>query len=68
MRVVFIENAEYKQAEPSKSKKFVAGKEYDLSEDQAGRWIRRGKARLAGKVADVEAPKVETPKAEAKGK
>lgn len=73
MRVKFQREAKYVQNDPAQCRTYESGKEYDLSDDHAHRWIRRGYAvkvekEIKAKPIEVEAPKVETPKSETKSK
>lgn len=54
MRVKFHANARYIQNNARDSREYVAGQEYDLADDHAQRWIRRGLAVEVPPTAVVE--------------
>lgn len=55
MRVKFRVNAKYVQNNAADSREYVAGQEYDLADDHAQRWIRRGMAEEVQAVAELPA-------------
>lgn len=60
MKIKFLRNESYKQNDPEQSKEYKVGETYDLEDDHAQRWLRRGSA------VEVKAEsKAETRKAQA---
>lgn len=62
MRVRFSKTVTYEQNKPEDCRTYEAGKTYDLANDHAQRWIRRGVAEEVVKEA-VKEPAAEEPKA-----
>jgi hypothetical protein len=57
MKVKFLRDESYKQNDPEQSRQYKAGETYDLEDDHANRWIRRGSAVevKSGKASKTEA-------------
>jgi hypothetical protein len=67
MRVKFNRDSKYPQSNPADCREYKAGETYDLTDDHAGRWIRRGVAVevVPEPATEPEPAKEESPPAEA---
>ena len=54
-KIKFLRDAHYPQADPAQSKEYKSGEVYDLEDDHANRWLRRGFAVEVKPEAKAEA-------------